>query len=225
MVDTPPPSRLKVVEKGGRLVVIDTATGATPPSAAERMAQHNQALGIAPSMPAPKSTAPDLSAKARAESGLSARPAPMAPPAPSSKATPPPSRIAERLKAQSTMPPGTPKGASPWTRGAAKPTAPAKAVKVDRPAPRAGGARKTIETAKWWDSEGPRTLDLGPLAQQKLQSSFLALGGALFVLFIVAMVISPVLAFAMVFGLFRFGSAVLGPMGASIINKALAEPD
>ena len=43
MVDRPPPSRFSVVERGGRLVVIDRETGQTPPTAAERM----QALAAA----------------------------------------------------------------------------------------------------------------------------------------------------------------------------------
>lgn len=35
--DSKPPSRLQILEQGGRLVVIDRLTGAPPPTAAERM--------------------------------------------------------------------------------------------------------------------------------------------------------------------------------------------
>ncbi|WP_194954645.1 hypothetical protein, partial [Sphingopyxis solisilvae] len=81
MVDRPPPSRFSVVERGGRLVVIDRETGQVPPTAAERMEVHDRKLGIEPIRPGRASTAPDMSAGARAESGLSARPAPNQPPA------------------------------------------------------------------------------------------------------------------------------------------------
>lgn len=37
LLDQPPPKRLHIVEKGGRLVVIDRLTGTTPPTAAELM--------------------------------------------------------------------------------------------------------------------------------------------------------------------------------------------
>eukprot|EP01034_Spumella_vulgaris_P013362 gene13362-17041_t len=44
--------RYSVVERGGRLVVIDTQTGQTPPTAAERMDNHDRALGVEPIRPA-----------------------------------------------------------------------------------------------------------------------------------------------------------------------------
>ena len=77
MVDRPPPSRFSVVERGGRLVVIDKETGQIPPTAAERMDIHDRKIGVEPIRPAKPSAAPDMSAAARAESGLSARPAPV----------------------------------------------------------------------------------------------------------------------------------------------------
>src|SRR3546814_10294620 len=80
LVDRPPPSRFSVVERGGRLVVIDRETGQTPLSAAERMDLHDRKAGVEPIRPAKTpakiGTAPETSAAARAESGLSARPAP-----------------------------------------------------------------------------------------------------------------------------------------------------
>ena len=52
MADRPPPGRYSVVERGGRLVVIDRETGRTPPSAAERMADHDRRMGSEPAPPA-----------------------------------------------------------------------------------------------------------------------------------------------------------------------------
>src|SRR3546814_10425355 len=80
LVDRPPPSRFSVVERGGRLVVIDRETGRTPPTAAERMDLHDRKKGVEPIRPAKTAAnpgpAPDNSAAARAEQGMSARPAP-----------------------------------------------------------------------------------------------------------------------------------------------------
>src|SRR3546814_11112198 len=42
----PPPSRFAVIERGGRLVIVDRTTGKTPPSAAERMAEHDRRMGL-----------------------------------------------------------------------------------------------------------------------------------------------------------------------------------
>lgn len=44
----PPPSRLQILEKGGRLVVIDRETGLPPLSAAERMRQFDAQAGNQP---------------------------------------------------------------------------------------------------------------------------------------------------------------------------------
>ena len=94
---------------------------------------------------------------------------------------------------------------------------------ASRPPPQAGGTRKTIVTGKWWDARGPRTIELGPKGQQLLSSSFVTL----FFMFVIAAVvvgfIEPLLLFAGAFVLFRFGGNFLGPMGAGIIDKALAE--
>lgn len=64
LLDQPPPNRLRIVEKGGRLVVIDRLTGTTPPTAVERMKawdaqsasqspQHTKAALSASAEPAP----------------------------------------------------------------------------------------------------------------------------------------------------------------------------
>lgn len=53
MLEHAPPSRLTILEKGGRLVVVDRLTGAPPATAAERMAiwdaQHASQIAPAPS--------------------------------------------------------------------------------------------------------------------------------------------------------------------------------
>lgn len=219
MVDRPPPSRFSVVERGGRLVVIDSETGQTPPTAAERMDLHDRQRGVEPIRPAKTSVAPDLSAAARAESGLSARPAPMQQPAARPAKTNDgrdrlAAAIAERTK-------------RPWAQEPnnlpAPQASPAPARIASRPAPNASGARKTIVTGKWWDAKGPRTVELGPKGQAELTGGFLFLVFGLVIAAIVALFIAPVLLFVGAFLLFRFGGKVLAPIGAAIIDKALAE--
>lgn len=215
MVDRPPPSRFSVVERGGRLVVIDSETGQTPLSAAERMEIHDRNLGIEPVRPEARNAMPDMSAAARAESGLSARPAPT-----QQQATPP-----ARPRAASTT---AERGKRPWTaeandRPALKSnTAPTPARIPNRPA-QPSGVRKTIVTGKWWDAKGPRTIELGPKGQQTLNGGFLTLLVAAIVAAIVLLFIQPLLLFVSAFLLFRFGSNILGPLGAGIIDKAVAE--
>ncbi|WP_056341759.1 hypothetical protein [Sphingopyxis sp. Root1497] len=221
MVDRPPPSRYSVVERGGRLVVIDTQTGQTPPTAAERMDNHDRALGVEPIRPARTSTAPDLSAAARAESGLSARPAPVQQtpkPAPAKPAADP-GKARKAAKAAERQ-------SRPWTQGSHDRPAPktdaAPARIPQRPAPPARG-RKTIVTGKWWDSKGPRTIELGPKGQQTLSGGFVTLFFVVLIAAMVVMFIEPIILFVAAFLLFRFGGSVLGPIGAGIVDKALAE--
>lgn len=226
MVDRPPPSRFSVVERGGRLVVIDKQTGQTPLSAAERMDIHDRNLGVEPVRPAKTSSAPDVSAAARAESGLSARPAPVRQAAQPAKAPASPpaadggrgrmaAAIAEKAQAQ-----------RPWTQKAndrpALKSHAAQAPSARRAAPQAGG-RKTIVTGKWWDSKGPRTIELGPKGQQVLSSGFITLFFVALIAAIVVMFIEPLILFVAAFLLFRFGGNVLGPIGAGLVDKALAE--
>jgi hypothetical protein len=212
LVDRPPPSRFSVIERGGRLVVIDKQTGQTPLSAAERMDLHDRQRGVEPIRPAKTSVAPDLSAAARAESGLSARPAP---------------------SQQNSIPAATPTtaaskpGKQPWSRPPsdrpALKSAPASTQAASRPAPQASGALKTIVTGKWWDAKGPRTIELGPKGQQVLSGGFLTLFFVALIAAAVALFIQPILLFVAAFLLFRFGGQVLGPIGAGIVDKALAE--
>ena len=212
MVDRPPPSRFSVVERGGRLVVIDKETGQTPLSAAERMAIHDRQLGIEPVRPERRANSAEVSAAARAESGLSARPAPSEPPA-----APP------RTAAAPAQPGKRPWTAAPNDRPALKSnSAPAPARVPSRPASPTG-ARKTIVTGKWWDAKGPRTIELGPKGQQVLSGGFVTLFFVLVTAAIIALIIQPVLLFVGAFLLFRFGSNILGPLGAGIVDKAIAE--
>ncbi|MGL3822027.1 hypothetical protein [Sphingopyxis sp. R3-92] len=208
MVDRPPPSRFSVVERGGRLVVIDRETGQTPPTAAERMAAHDRRTGVESVRPAGAGASAAMSAATRTESAPSARPVP----------------------AQQKAAPTTPKarsGKQPWSqpptdRPALKSDA-APARSPARSAPQTGSARKTIVTGKWWDAKGPRTIELGPQGQAKLSSGFVTLFIALLFAAIVALVVEPILLFVGAFLMFQFGGKILAPIGASLVDKALAE--
>jgi len=224
LVDRPPPSRFSVVERGGRLVVIDKETGQVPLSAAERMDLHDRNLGVEPIRPAktPAKTvaAPDMSAAARAESGLSARPAP------GQQAAASPTRMnsgSDRVTAAVAKRTKQPwKNPQPNDRPGLKSNSePGRSA--SRPAPQAGATRKTIVTGKWWDAKGPRTIELGPKGQAELSGGFMFLFFGLVIAAIVVGFIEPLLLFAGAFVLFRFGGNFLGPIGAGIIDKALAE--
>jgi hypothetical protein len=219
LADQAPPSRFSVVERGGRLVVIDRETGQTPPTAAERMDLHDRQRGIEPIRPAKTSTIPDMSAAARAESGLSARPAPMQEPA---RQPEKPDGGRDRLAAAIAERKKRPWAQEPNDRPAPA-AGPAPARIASRPAPQAGGVRKTIVTGKWWDAKGPRTVELGPKGQAELTGGLMFLFFGVVIAAIVALFIAPVLLFVGAFLLFRFGNKVLAPIGAGIIDKALAE--
>lgn len=223
MADQAPPSRYSVVERGGRLVVIDRETGQTPPTAAERMDLHDRQRGIEPIRPAKTSPAktskiPDMSAAARAESGLSARPAPMQEPARQSEKT---DGGRERLAAAIAERSKRPWAQEPNDRPAPH-AGPAPARIASRPAPQADAARKTIVTGKWWDAKGPRTVELGPKGQAELTGGLMFLFFGVVIAAIVTLFIAPILLFVGAFLLFRFGDKVLAPIGAGIIDKALA---
>jgi hypothetical protein len=218
LVDRPPPGRFSVVERGGRLVVIDRETGQTPLSAAERMDLHDRKMGVEPIRPAKTSAVPDMSAAARTESGLSARPAPA-----QQKAMPGANSGRDRVAAAVAERNKRPwKNPQPNDRPALK-SNPEPAQIASRPAPQAGSTRKTIVTGKWWDAKGPRTIELGSKGQQALSNGFVTLFVALVIAAIVVGFIEPLLLFAGAFVLFRFGGNVLGPIGAGIIDKAIAE--
>lgn len=198
--------------------MIDRETGQTPPTAAERMELHDRNRGVEPVRPAKTSTTPDMSAAARAESGLSARPAPMQDPARSpEKAEGGRGRVATAIAERTKR---------PWAQAPndrpAPSAGPAPARIASRPAPQADGARKTIVTGKWWDAKGPRTVELGPKGQAELTGGFMFLFLGVVIAAIVALFIAPVLLFVGAFLLFRFGNKVLAPIGAGIIDRALA---
>ena len=196
-------------------MVIDKETGQTPLSAAERMEIHDRNLGIEPVRPERRATAPDLSAAARAESGLSARPAPNQ----QQTATPAKPRAAAATAERGKRP----WASEPKDRPTLKADTPPTPARVpSRPAQQSGG-RKTIVTGKWWDAQGPRTIELGPKGQQVLSGGFLTLFVVAVIAAIVALFIQPVLLFVGAFLLFRFGSNILGPLGAGIVDKAIAE--
>lgn len=219
MVDRAPPSRFSVVERGGRLVVIDKETGQTPLSAAERMDLHDRNLGVEPIRPARTSAAPDMSTAARAESGLSARPAPVHhSAAPAITVNSGRDRVAAAVAEPNKQPWKNPQ---PNDRPVLK-SNPAPARISSRAAPQVG-VRKTIVTAKWWDAKGPRTIELGQKGQAELTGGFMFLFFGLVIAAIVAAFVEPLILFIGAFVLFRFGGNVLGPIGAGIIDKAIAE--
>jgi len=202
-------------------VVIDRETGQTPLSAAERMDIYDRSMGVEPvrpaKTPAKPGAAPGTSAAAGAESGLSVRATPTqqaGTPAASGGQGRMATAIAERGK--------RPWKAAPNDRPALE-AKPAPARIPARAAPPTGGARKTIVTGKWWDAKGPRTIELGSKGQQVLSSSFLTLFFVALVAAIAALFFEPILLFIGGFLLFRFGGHILGPIGASIIDKAIAE--
>lgn len=220
LVDRPPPSRFSVVERGGRLVVIDKETGQIPLSAAERMDLHDRNLGIEPFRPAKTSAAPDMSTAARAESGLSARPAPTqhiaAPPTIANSGR---DRVAATVAERNKKPWKNPQ---PSDRPGLK-SNPEPARSASRQAPQAGGTRKTVVTGKWWDAKGPRTIELGPKGQAELTGGFMFLFFGIVIAAIMVGFIEPMLLFVGAFILFRFGGNFLGPVGAGIIDKAIAK--
>lgn len=201
-------------------MVIDKQTGQTPPTAAERMDLHDRKMGVEPIRPAKTSAAPDMSAAARAESGLSARPAP------AQRATAPVAapKVADSSKARVAANSKRPWSQQPTNRPALKSnSAPARVA--NRPLPQSGATRQTIVTGKWWDAKGPRTIELSPKGQVKLSGGFITLFVVTLIAAIIALVIEPILLFVAAFLLFRFGSHILGPIGAAIVDKALAERD
>jgi len=220
LVDRPPPSRLSVVERDGRLVVVDRKTGKTPPSAAERMAEHDRRRGYEaerPPLPEPVSE-------------VFVEPAPpprkIAAPAASVRAAKHEADAAARGRTADMR--GEPKR-NPWgeqkQRNRPEP-APAPAAARARIAARVATSapgRKTIVTGKWWDEKGPRTIDLGPKGQQVLSGGFVTLAIVAAVFAITLLLIQPVLLFIVAFLAFQFGGKALAPLGASIVDKALAE--
>lgn len=200
-------------------MVIDKETGQTPPTAAERMDIYDRKMGVEPIRPAKPSAAPDMSAAARAESGLSARPAPVhkVPPATSAADSSGKDRITAAVAERNKRPWNPTPNDRPGLKASPAPT------RSTGSSPLQTAGRKTIVTGKWWDSKGPRTIELGPKGQQVLSSGFVTLFIALAVAAIVAMFIEPLILLVGAFVLFRFGGNFLGPIGANLVDKAIAE--
>jgi hypothetical protein len=226
LVDRAPPSRYSVVERGGRLVVVDRETGRTPPSAAERMAEHDRRRGHAAERP----VLPDRVSETLVEPARPPRT--VAAPAASVRAARRGADAAKRerqaaMQGESKRAPwgGQKQRARPQTPATRAP-APAEAPAPARAAPRSAAslpARKTVVTGKWWDAKGPRTLELGPKGQAQLSGGLMVLFFGVVIAAVVALLVEPLLLFIGAFLLFRFGSQILGTIGAGIVDKALAE--
>ena len=212
MADRPPPGRYSVVERGGRLVVIDRETGRTPPSAVERMADYDRRMGNEPPLPAAQRFPTDAFADPSA-------------PVIERVIEPPLPPVSDRMVATVTAM----NRKQPWKdQRPAAAAGPARIAQRPQPRPRSGtrpatGTRKTIVTGKWWDAKGPRTIELGPKGQQVLSGGFATLFFVALIAAVVALLVAPILLFVGAFLLFRFGGKILGPIGAGIVDKALAE--
>lgn len=215
-----PPQRYRIVERGGRLEVIDLVTGARPPSAAERMAAHDAAHGH-------KALSYDRLIESEKDDQASAA-APSVPvPGPVAQRPAAPANATRDALAQRNSPWHN-KGGATRPQLAAQSNAEAQArpgpmakMQQARAAPRAGKGRQTIVTGKWWDSKGPRTISLGDAGRAKLSNGFvtgLVIG---FFVLVALLIIQPVLLLVAGFVLFRFGSMVLAPLGSRIIDDAI----
>jgi len=196
--------------------VIDRDTGQTPPSAAERMAEYDRRMGNEPMRPAAREErrAPTPSAAIPSDPIRTAL-------AGTTATQPPGERMAKAVAAVNRKQPWQDKSPKPGAPVAPS-SSPAPARIAQHPQPR-GGGRKTIVTGKWWDAKGPRTIELGEKGQQTLTGGFVTIAVVLIVGAIVALFVQPVIFFVGAFLLFRFGGQVLGPIGAGIVDKALAE--
>lgn len=76
-------------------------------------------------------------------------------------------------------------------------------------------------TGKWWDSKGPRTVDLGQAGRAKLSEGFITATVIAFFAIIAMVVVQPALLLLAAFALFRFGGTIIGPLGAWLIDAAI----
>jgi hypothetical protein len=187
-------------------VVIDRETGRTPPTAAERMAEHDRRMGSQPAPPAARRSPEEAAADLAPEVVELVVEAPVRPANPAMAAT-----VAAMNRKQ------------PWKDRPRKPAAaPARIARPPQPQPQRGD-RKSFTTGKWWDAKGPRTVTLGPSGQAELTGGFLMLFFGLVIAAIIAAFVALPLLFVGGFLLVRFGGRILGPAGARIIDKAIAE--
>lgn len=213
-----PPQRYRIVERGGRLEVIDMLTGSRPPSAAERMAAHDAAHGHAALRYDRLTEANDVAAKAPPQPTKPAPTARQAAPAPSDPIR---AALAKRN--------------NPWgdKNERTRPQLAAQSVAEAEARPRPGGpsgraapapqraGKNSIVTGKWWDAKGPRTITLGERGRSKLSSSIMTLLAIAVAIFIVLAIIQPALLLVVGFMLFRFGGTFIGPIGARILDEAI----
>lgn len=215
MPDQLPAPRYRIVERGGRLEVIDSETGGRPPTAAERMAAHDAAHGHA---------ALRFDRLADMDAPAAAPPEPSLPPEPAARPAPPDAiraAIAQRV--------------NPWG-GRAQLGAQSQSEERARPSPGADQAatrrplrsrtprdenRMPMVTSKWWDSKGPRVLDLGAAGRAKLSGSFITAFIVVFFALIAMVIVQPALILVAGFALFRFGGTIIGPIGARLIDEAI----
>jgi len=225
--DSLPAPRYRIVERGGRLEVIDSLTGERPLSAAERMVAHDAAHGHAA-----------MRYDRIAETAEAVTTAPVSAPAiapvpalkPQSATAPIAADTIRPALAQRANPWGgnnggrTQLGAQSQSEAQARPS-PSTRTAPARPAPHANAARDSkrqpIVTGQWWDAKGPRTIDLGAAGRAKLSNGF---GTALIIAFfviIVLIIVEPALLLIAGFVLFRFGGKIVGPIGAGVIDAAI----
>jgi hypothetical protein len=216
-----PPQRYRIVERGGRLEVIDALTGARPPSAAERMAAHDAAHGHAALRYDRLVEDAEEAAKAQPQS---AKPTP--PPAIRPAAAAPSDPIRATLAKRS----------NPWgdKNDRSRPQLAAQSVAEAEARPRPGSAsgrpapattrragKDSIVTGKWWDAKGPRTITLGQRGRSKLSSGIMTSLAIAMAIFIVLAIIQPALLLVAGFALFRFGGTFIGPIGARLLDEAI----
>lgn len=218
MVDRPPAQRYRIIERGGRLEVLDSETGGRPQSAAERMAIHDAAHGHA---------ALRYDRIADNADGDAARAAPALP------AAPVPARAAVRDPIRAALEKRTAPapnsnggrlrlGAQSSAEAQARPQ-PKGGQSSSRPAPRS--RKKPIVTQAWWDTKAPRTLDLGETGRQRLSTGIATTLIVSVAIAIVLTVIQPVLLLIAGFLLFRFGRSIIAPIGTRLVDEAIRADD
>lgn len=218
MPDQLPPPRYRIIERRGRLEVIDRETGARPASAAERMAAHDATHGHAAMQYDRLAETAEPSA---ATLPLSESPEPVRP-VPTDAIR---DAITKRANPWSGANGGRAQlGAQSNAEAQARPKLGSNQASA-RPAPRANrapsNARMPFVTGKWWDSKGPRAVDLGQAGRAKLSGAALTTVGIAFFVMIALMVIQPALLLVAAFALFRFGGTIIGPIGARLIDDAI----
>ena len=221
-----PPPRYRIVERRGRLEVIDSETGGRPPTAAERMAAHDAAHGHA------ALRIDRLAETAEASEAPVQSLPPVAPPerTPRPAARPVPTDAIRAAIAQRANPWGGDNGgraglgAQSQSEAQARPSPGANQGSA-RPAPRSRASRDEnrmpMVTSKWWDSKGPRTLDLGEAGRAKLSGGFITALIVAFFALIAMVIVQPALLLIAGFALFRFGGTIIGPIGARLIDDAI----